>query len=115
MSVGRAFVIARANLVRLLRDRLGLFFIVVLPLMIIFVTGLQFGGGFESRVGLLGDDAGPLATDLAERLDEHGVVEVPCVFTVDRDERHITQIDAVFQFARPDCWRQLAGLMQGRL
>jgi ABC-2 type transport system permease protein len=75
MSLGRALVIARANLVRLLRDRLGLFFIVVLPLMIIFVTGLQFGGGFESRVGLLGDDAGPLATDLAERLDERWQIE----------------------------------------
>ena len=75
MSVGRALVIARANLVRLLRDRLGLFFIVVLPLMIIFVTGLQFGGGFESRVGLLGDDAGPLATDLAEWLDERWQIE----------------------------------------
>lgn len=75
MSLGRALVIARANLVRLLRDRLGLFFIVVLPLIIIFVTGLQFGGGFESRVGLLGDDAGPLATDLADRLDERWQVE----------------------------------------
>jgi ABC-2 type transport system permease protein len=75
MSLGRALVIARANLVRLLRDRLGLFFIVVLPLMIIFVTGLQFGGGFASRVGLLSDDGGTLATDLAERLDERWQVE----------------------------------------
>ncbi|HSJ00559.1 MAG TPA: ABC transporter permease [Patescibacteria group bacterium] len=75
MSLGRALVIARANLVRLLRDRLGLFFIVVLPLMIIFVTGLQFGGGFESRVGLLSGESGPLATDLAERLDERWQIE----------------------------------------
>jgi ABC-2 type transport system permease protein len=75
VSLGRALVIARANLVRLLRDRLGLFFIVVLPMMIIFVTGLQFGGGFESRVGLLSDDAGPLASDLSERLDERWQIE----------------------------------------
>jgi ABC-2 type transport system permease protein len=75
MSLGRALVIARANLVRLLRDRLGLFFIVVLPLMIIFVTGLQFGGDFESRVGLLADDGGPLAADLSERLDERWQIE----------------------------------------
>lgn len=75
MSLGRALVIARANLVRLLRDRLGLFFIVLLPLMIIFVTGLQFGDGFESRVGLLSDDGGSLATDLAERLDDRWQIE----------------------------------------
>ncbi len=76
MSLGRAFIIARANLVRLLRDRLGLFFIVVLPLMIIFVTGLQFGGGFQARVGLVAADAGGLlATNLAERLDERWEVQ----------------------------------------
>jgi len=75
MSLGRAFVIARANLVRLLRDRLGLFFIVVLPMMIIFVTGLQFGGGFQSRVGLLSDDAGPLAAELSDALEEQWQVQ----------------------------------------
>ena len=40
MSLRRALVIARANLTRLFRDRLGLFFIVVLPLIIILVLGL---------------------------------------------------------------------------
>jgi len=75
MNLGRAIVIARANLLRLFRDRLGLFFILVLPMIIIFVTGLQFGGGFESRVGLLAGDTGMLGTDLAERLDERWQVE----------------------------------------
>jgi ABC-2 type transport system permease protein len=75
MNLGRAVVIARANLVRLFRDRLGLFFIVVLPMIIIFVTGLQFGGGFESRVGLLAGDTGPLGADLADRLDERWQIE----------------------------------------
>jgi ABC-2 type transport system permease protein len=75
MNLGRAIVIARANLLRLFRDRLGLFFILVLPMIIIFVTGLQFGGGFESRVGLLAGDTGTLGTDLAERLDERWQVE----------------------------------------
>ncbi len=69
MSIGRALVIARANLVRLLRDRLGLFFILVLPMIIVLVTGLQFGGGFEARVGLASVDGGRLADDLAETLD----------------------------------------------
>ena len=69
MHLGRALTIARANLVRLMRDRLGLFFIVLLPLIIILVTGLQFGGGFEARVGLLARDGGELADELAAALD----------------------------------------------
>ena len=69
MSFGRSLAIARANLVRLLRDRLGLFFILVLPMIIILVTGLQFGGGFQPRVGFLAPDGGPMADELAEALD----------------------------------------------
>lgn len=75
MSLRRALAIARTNLVRLLRDRLGLFFIVVLPMMIIFVTGLQFGGGFESRVALVASDPGRLGSELAESLEERWRVE----------------------------------------
>jgi ABC-2 type transport system permease protein len=69
MNLGRALVIARANLVRLLRDRLGLFFILVLPMIIILVTGLQFGGGFQARVGLLAPDGGAMADALATTLE----------------------------------------------
>jgi ABC-2 type transport system permease protein len=75
MSLGRAFAIARANLVRLFRDRLGLFFIVVLPMMIIFVTGLQFGDGFQARVGILGSGSGPFTTELTDRLGEQWQIE----------------------------------------
>jgi ABC-2 type transport system permease protein len=69
MSIRGALVIARANLVRLLRDRLGLFFILVLPMIIVLVTGLQFGGGFETRIGLLAVDGGTLADELEEKLE----------------------------------------------
>jgi ABC-2 type transport system permease protein len=70
MSLRRALVIAWANLVRLVRDRLGLFFIVVLPLIIIVVVGLQFGGAFKARVGLHAPNGGTLADELAERLGD---------------------------------------------
>jgi ABC-2 type transport system permease protein len=69
VSLRRALVIAWANLVRLVRDRLGLFFIVVLPLIIIVVVGLQFGGAFEPRVGLAAPSGGVLAGELAQALD----------------------------------------------
>ena len=72
MSLGRLSTIARANLVRLLRDRLGLFFILVLPLIIVLVTGLQFGGGFEARIGFLAVDGGRLADELAATLTATG-------------------------------------------
>jgi ABC-2 type transport system permease protein len=75
VSLRRALVIARANLVRLLRDRLGLFFIVVLPMMIIFVTGLQFGGGFAERVALVTGADGRFADELADALSERWDIE----------------------------------------
>jgi ABC-2 type transport system permease protein len=75
MSLGRSLAIARVNLVRLLRDRLGLFFILVLPLIIVLVTGLQFGGGFEPRVGVLATNGGELADELVASLERDWQVE----------------------------------------
>lgn len=70
MSASRVLAIASANLVRLLRDRLGLFFILVLPIIIIFVTGLQFGGSFEPRAGMSGVSGDGFDAELADALDE---------------------------------------------
>ena len=70
MSPTRVLAIARANLVRLLRDRLGLFFILVLPIIIIFVTGLLFGGGFQPRAGISGVSGDGFDTELADALAE---------------------------------------------
>lgn len=75
MNLARAVTIARANMVRLLRDRLGLFFILVLPMIIVLVTGLQFGGGFAPRIGLLAVNGGELADDLAVILERDWQVE----------------------------------------
>lgn len=75
MRIRAALAIARANVVRLLRDRLGLFFIFVLPLIIIVVTGLQFGTGFLPRIGVVAVDVGELGDELVTRLasdDETG-------------------------------------------
>lgn len=64
--------IARANLTRLIRDRLGLFFIVVLPLLIILLFGVAGGGGpvRDAPVGIVNAADGPLATALDDRLRE---------------------------------------------
>jgi ABC-2 type transport system permease protein len=71
-----SLAIAWANMVRLFRDRLGLFFVIALPLIIIFVLGLQFGGGFQARVGVVVVERGALADQLVQRLEEDWQVVV---------------------------------------
>ena len=60
----KALVIARTNMLRTFRDRTGLFFIVILPLILIVVLGMTYGGWNQARVGVSGADGGPLAQDL---------------------------------------------------
>jgi ABC-2 type transport system permease protein len=72
-------VIAWTNLVRTARDRLGLFFIVLLPMIIIITLGITFGGQGSARVGVTNSDGGPLATALVESIaatDEAQIVVV---------------------------------------
>jgi ABC-2 type transport system permease protein len=60
----KALAIAWANLVRLGRDRLGLFFIVLLPIILVLVLGLQFGSSFSPRIGVHAAEPGPLGEEL---------------------------------------------------
>ncbi len=64
----RALAIAEANLRRLFRDRIGLFFIFVLPIVIIVVLGTVFGGRNAPRLGVVVVDDGPLAGALVEAI-----------------------------------------------
>lgn len=60
----KALSIARTNMLRTFRDRTGLFFIVILPMILIVVLGMTYGGWNQARVGVAGADGGPLAQDL---------------------------------------------------
>ena len=65
----KAFVIA-ANSVRLLfRDRSNIFFVLILPVILILVIGLVFGSGFTPRVGVVILDDSAAAADLNGRLE----------------------------------------------
>lgn len=64
----RVLAIAEANLRRLFRDRIGLFFIFVLPIVIIVVLGTVFGGRNAPRLGVLIADDGPLTGALVETI-----------------------------------------------
>lgn len=71
----RVLAIAGVNLRRLLRDRMGLFFIFVLPVVLIVVLGTVFGGRTAPRIGIVVVDGGPLAAELIEAI-RNGDVEL---------------------------------------
>jgi ABC-2 type transport system permease protein len=64
VSPVKALAIARANFVRTARDRQGLFFIVLLPMILIIVLGTTYGGQGSERVGVADADGGPFAREL---------------------------------------------------
>jgi ABC-2 type transport system permease protein len=71
----KALAIAANDLRRLLRWRGNLFFLFVLPMLIILLLGAAFGGSQKARIGVLERDRGPLAqqfiTTLANRPSTH--------------------------------------------
>ena len=51
---------------------MSLFFILVLPMILIVVLGMTYGGMSTARVGLADEDGGPLAADLATGIGQAG-------------------------------------------
>ena len=76
----RLVAIARVELVRLFRDRSNLFFVLVLPLLLVVLIGAQFGGSFDTRIGVVANPDDPAA---AELLASIGAVEGFVVVEVD--------------------------------
>jgi ABC-2 type transport system permease protein len=62
----RALAIAAVNVRRLLRDRIGLFFIFVLPVVLLIVLGAVYGGRTAPRIGIVIVDEGALANELVD-------------------------------------------------
>jgi ABC-2 type transport system permease protein len=62
--MSRVLAIAGANFRRTLRDRLGLFFIIVLPMILIIVLGITYGGQGVLRVGVADLDGSALSGEL---------------------------------------------------
>jgi ABC-2 type transport system permease protein len=60
----KALEIARVSVLRTFRDRMGLFFIVVLPMILVIVLGMTYGGMSAARVGVADEDGSPLASAL---------------------------------------------------
>ena len=64
----KAIAIAGADTRRLLRWRANVFFLFVLPMLIILLLGAAFGGGTTFRLGIVQRDHGPLAQQLVAGL-----------------------------------------------
>jgi ABC-2 type transport system permease protein len=72
-----AMLIARTNVVRMFRDRLGLVFVFALPMVIIVVMGLAFGGGGTSYVAISDADQSALSEELIANIDRsRGPLEI---------------------------------------
>ncbi|HEX5877657.1 MAG TPA: ABC transporter permease [Actinomycetota bacterium] len=67
----KALVMAGSGLRRLARDRLALFFLVLLPVVIILIVGLAFGDAGSERlpVGVAEEGAGRLGSELRAELE----------------------------------------------
>ena len=64
-----ALWIAGVSLRRMLRDRTGMFFIVLLPIVVILVIGVTVGGQSTVRVAVVDLDHSAIAADLVHELD----------------------------------------------
>jgi ABC-2 type transport system permease protein len=69
-----ALAITTASLRRLLRDRVGLFFMVLLPIVLILVIGATVQGQQEFRIGVTGT-GGPLTERLVADLGESSSID----------------------------------------
>jgi len=64
----KVLVIAGTSIRRLLRDRSNIFFVFLMPLLLILILGAAFGGSGDSRIGFVAVGGGELAKDLRGRI-----------------------------------------------
>ena len=69
---GKVLAIGRVNLVRQVRDRGDLFFVFVLPTIIVVALGLQFGGPTQARLGVVAPTGDPAAEAIVAALSGSG-------------------------------------------
>lgn len=81
-----ALALAAAELKRVTRDRTFLFFIVLLPILVILLVGVTTSGSSSTRIGLVPGQSTPLATQLVGDLEAD-----PGLAT----QRYATRADAV--------------------
>ncbi|MBT8211742.1 MAG: ABC transporter permease [Acidimicrobiia bacterium] len=72
----KVLTIATNSVVRLFRERTNIFFVFILPLLLVMIIGLVFGGGFTPRIGLVVEDDGALSQQLVAAIEAIDGVDV---------------------------------------
>jgi ABC-2 type transport system permease protein len=72
----KTIAIAANDLRRLVRWRANIFFLFVLPMLIILLLGAAFGGSEKARFGILQSDRGPIAHQLVAALGDRPSVRI---------------------------------------
>jgi linearmycin/streptolysin S transport system permease protein len=72
----KVIAIAVTDLRRLLRWRANVFFLFVLPMLIILLLGAAFGGSRQARIGVAGGREGVLAVRFLAALSQRESVEL---------------------------------------
>ncbi|MGZ4142539.1 MAG: ABC transporter permease [Actinomycetota bacterium] len=72
----RVLVIAGLNVRRILRDRISLFFILVLPVLIILLIGVSVFGQERIAVGMIAQDRGTLGVQLEKALEASPALKI---------------------------------------
>ena len=71
----KALIISWNSLRRLVRDRSNIFFVFIMPMMLILILGAVYGRDYDPRVGVVSEGSGALGADFVERLQEaEGIV-----------------------------------------
>jgi ABC-2 type transport system permease protein len=74
--MSKALSIAAVNAKRLGRDRIGLFFLFVFPIILILLLGVTFGSGFTPSVGVVSTGSGQLGSELVTAIRDEENIEV---------------------------------------
>jgi ABC-2 type transport system permease protein len=93
------FAIARAAAKRLLRDRVALFFLAVLPILLIVLVGSVVGGFSTVKVGLVVEDHGRLSAQLVDQLEHDHALAVRTFSTLSTAKTALrrTEVSAVVE------------------
>lgn len=92
----KTLVIAANELRRLTRWRANLFFLFVLPMLIILLLGAAFGGSKQARIGVLGGQKGVLAQAFVAELGAQPAIDLRRYSTVSGLEHAVSrgEVDA---------------------
>jgi ABC-2 type transport system permease protein len=72
----KLLAIARANLVRFVRDRSNVFFVFILPIGIVLLIGAQFGGEPTTSIAVAGGSGDTVAEAIVEELRSNAEIDV---------------------------------------